>query len=583
MLEKREFEKNIFLYRMAATVTVVAGLFSLVVFLLLLMNYAQVKAADPINDLTLTELREQYAAAPERDEALAQRIRELDLLTRKAFFTSQTHLRIGGMLLLAGVVVFLVAFKNMARWKPAPPELDETPAADEDWQAHVNSRQYVAYVGVGILAAGLLAAFMTESVLQSSEATVEEQVAEAPAEDTPEPAPEAVVFPTWEEMQLQWPSFRGPGGFGVAHFTNAPVTWDVESGTGIRWKAAVPKVSSNSPVIWGDRLFMSGADETTREIYCYDTESGDLLWTTALTPFDGTPAEPPKVTEDTGYSAPTMAVHGDRAFAIFANGDVAAVDFDGQILWGRNLGVPDNHYGHASSLIAYGGLLLVQYDQNKNSKLLALDALTGETAWSVDREMISWSSPIIAPTARGPQLILNCEKNVDAYVPGTGDLIWSVECLGGEVAPSPAYAKDMVFVANEFADASALQVGEQETKLLWQYDDMLPEVSSPVADGERFYIATSMGDIVALDAASGEVQWEQMYDEGFYSSPVLVGGRIYVFDMTGMAQIVRAGSTYEVIGTPAMGTPVFATPAYMDGRIYVRTGEHLYCIEASNG
>lgn len=410
--------------------------------------------------------------------------------------------------------------------------------------------------------------------------------ADAPDSDAAGDGPEiadAKEYPTWDAMQLNWPSFRGPGSSGRAHFTNAPVDWDVEAGTGIRWKVELPLPGGNSPVVWGNKVFVSGADEESREVYCFDTETGEMLWKRTLEPFEGTPAESPSVNEETGQAAPTMVVHGDQVFAMFANADVVSYDVEGTFLWGRNFGIPNNHYGHSSSLLAYGGLLYIQLDQMSGAKLLALDAATGESVWEKERELISWASPILAQTPFGPEVILVSEENVDAYDPVTGDLIWSQACLGGEVAPSPAYSDGLVFAANEYAMASAIQLsgsaGAVQSKILWQYDNYLPEVSSPVGDGERFYFATSVGDLVCLDAKTGEELWVEEVDEGFYSSPVLVGDRLYILDREGTMYIVRAASEYELLGSPSMGESTFATPAFMDGRIYVRTENKLYCIE----
>jgi outer membrane protein assembly factor BamB len=247
------------------------------------------------------------------------------------------------------------------------------------------------------------------------------------------------------------------------------------------------------------------------------------------------------------------------------------------------MGSIENHYGHSSSLLAYGGLLYVQFDQVENGELIALNAADGKEVWAMARDEISWASPIIAPTPFGPQLILVSEENVDGYDPQTGKLLWREEVLGGEVAPSPAYSNGIVFAANEYAMATAIRIDESgdtiTTEVAWDYDEVLPEVSSPVGDGERFYFATSIGDLVCLDANTGEELWLEEMDDGFYSSPVLVNDRLYILDMPGMMYIVKAGSEYELIAKIDMGELTFATPAFMDGRIYIRTEGHLYCIE----
>lgn len=581
MLEKREFEKNDFMWRVSAMLTFVSGFFSLIVFILLIINYLQIRAADPVDNTMLTQMRIEYANLPDKDAVLAKRIQDLDLLTRKAFFTTQNHLRIGGIMLLIGISVFMVAFKNMARWKPERPDLAETPTAEYEFLQLAESRNLITWAAVLLLGGGLMASYLTESALVPK---ADAEVAEAPEELVEVVAKE---FPKWDEVEKHWSTFRGAGALGISKYTNAPTEWDIETGKNIKWKVELPRVGTNSPVVWGNRLFMTGADEETREVYCYDTETGDLLWTKKVEGLEGTPDESPQVNEETGHAAPTMAVHGDQIFALFANADLASYDFNGNLIWGYNLGLPDNHYGHSSSLLIYENLLYIQWDQAENSELIALNAATGDDVWAAEREEISWASPILAHTEFGPQVILASEENVDAYDALTGKLLWREEVLGGEVAPSPAYSNGIVFAANEYAMAAAIQIGGTsdavESEVLWEYDMMLPEVSSPIGDSERFYFATSIGEIVCLDAKTGEELWMSEYDDGFYSSPILVGDKIYISDMPGNLYIIKASSEYELINTIPMGDTFFATPAFLDGRIYIRTATHLYCIENQDG
>lgn len=587
MLEKREFDKSDFLWRLSTSVTIVSGLFSVLIFILLLVNYLQIIKLDPVNHELLTHMRQEYSSLPEKDEVLAQRIRDLDLMTRRAFFTSQTLLHGGAWTLLGCVVVFLVAFKNMMRWRPQLPELADMPTADKEFLAYAQSRHLITWAGIGLLAGGMMTSYFTESALtaEMKAATLAESAGGEDNAVPPEAAAPAYVAPTWDEMAVNWPSFRGPGATGVAHFTTAPTAWNVEAGTDIRWSVDEPLVGNNSPVVWGDKLYMAGANAETREVYCFSTDNGELVWKQTVPSFPGAPTEEFDVMEDTGYAACTMAVHGDRVFAIFANGDLISYDSAGKQAWGRNLGLAENHYGHSSSLLAYENVLFVQYDQTENGKLYGLDVATGKETWAVPREKISWASPILARTPMGNQLILASEKNADAYDPATGALLWFQECLGGEVAPSPAYADSRVFVANEYAVASCITLAgtaeAMETAVAWEYDDLLTEISSPVGDGERFYFGTALGDIVCLDAKTGENLWTQEVDDGFRSSPILVGDRIYMADEGGTMHIFRASGTYESIAEIPLGAPALATPAYLDGRIYVRTPERLYCIEAS--
>ncbi|GMW02422.1 MAG: hypothetical protein AMXMBFR84_35580 [Candidatus Hydrogenedentota bacterium] len=588
MLEKREFETNDFLWRLSSAVAVVSGFFSLLVFLLLVINYLQIRAADPVNHELITKMRQEYAVKPEKDEALAQRIRDLDLLNRKAFFTTQYHLRTGGILLLVGVSVFMISFKYSIRWQREKPELEEVPTAEQEFLAFAQSRQLIVWAGVGVLAVGLGAALFTESALVNESRMV------ASADDgggngseSAEAIPkQEFVAPTWEDIQKNWPSFRGPGSNGRAHFANAPANWDVQAGTGVRWKAEVPLHGPNSPVVWDKKIFMSGADEKRREIYCFDADSGNLIWTKAVEGIKGAPTTVPKVTEETGFAAPSMVAHGNQVSAIFADGNLVTLDLDGNVLWSKNLGTPQNHYGHSSSLLAYDKLLYVQLDQSKDPKLMALDMATGNQVWVANRQTISWASPIVVDTDFGKQLILNSETTVDSYDPLAGTMLWTQECLSGEVAPSPTYSNGVVFSAQEYATAAAIQLAKNDEtitpEIAWEFDELLPEVSSPVGDGERFYFGTSTGTFVCLDAKSGEMLWEHEAHDGFYSSPVVVGDKIYVLDNSGAMYILQAGPELNVVATLSMGEPTFATPAFLDGRIYIRAEKTLYCIEQPN-
>ena len=558
-------------------VAVVAGLFSLIICVLLIANYLQIRMIDPLNQPELLQLRAQLAESSEADPALVGQVRAMDLLARKAFFTSQEHLRTGGQLLLGGMVVFLIALKLASRWSPQMPAPADGVDPDQHWSTNARTKEVIAFSSVALVTAALLAAYLTPlDIPAGPEIAAAETVLGEAAEAT-------MVFPDWEALQLQWPSFRGPGDYGVAHYDTAPTDWDAPSGKNIRWKAEVPLPGFSSPVVWDRHIFLTGATESVREIYCYDADTGDLRWKQALPPFAGTPAKPPKVSEDTGYAAATMAVHGSLAFAIFANGDIACYDFEGKKRWGRNLGVPDNHYGHSSSLIAYDDLLFVQYDEKTDPRLIALKAESGEEAWVAKRSKISWASPALIHPSSGAQLILNSELDVDAYAPKTGALLWTHECLDGEVAPSPAYAANTVFAANEYAMASAIRLdagGEKtQSEIIWEWDEALPDVSSPVGSDTHFYIATSMGEIVCLDINTGEETWLEEFDQGFCSSPILVGDRIYALDLMGTMNIFKTGAAFELIGAPVLGEKAYATPAYLDGRIYLRAEKHLYCIE----
>ena len=558
----------------ALTVAVVAGAFSAIVATLLIANYVQIRFAAPLDDPALIELRQEIIKSPAATPELVEQIETLDLLARKAYLTSQGHIRTGVWLLVAGAAVFLAALRLAAAFKPRVPLPDAAPARESFWQARRNARRLIGGAGAAFAAAAFLAAWFTDLRIPTASLAPPRFIAPAPQ----------VTPPDWETVQQNWPSFRGPGSYGVAWHTTAPSEWDAASGRNIKWKVEIPLPGWNSPVVWGNRVFLTGATENQRELFAFDADTGQTVW--RFMP-DGVPgAAPPQLAEDTGYAPSTMVAHGSQVFAIFPTGDVVGCGYDGNLFWQKNLGLPDNYYGHSSSLLAYGNLLLVQYDQAKGGKLIALDIYDGHEVWSARRQYISWSSPACIPSPFGPQLILNSEKNVDAYDPVSGKLLWQVKCLDGDVAPSPAYGGGRIFVANEYATATALILGGTEdapsAEVAWEWDEALPDVSSPVGDGLYFYVATSMGYVVCLEAASGKTMWHHEFDEGFYSSPVVVGDRVFVSDKAGVTHVFKTGPEFVSVADCALGEPIFATPAFLDKRIYIRTEKQLWCVAAQD-
>ncbi len=372
--------------------------------------------------------------------------------------------------------------------------------------------------------------------------------------------------------------FRGPNGHGVSHHKNIPVDWDGAAGSNIAWKTEIPKAGYNSPVLWEERLFLAGGDSEVRVVYCFHTKTGELLWQQEVRDVPGSPASLPRVTEDTGLSASTVATDGTRVYAIFATGDIIAFTMTGQRVWARNLGVPDNHYGHSSSLIIWKNHLLVQYDSNKGGRLLSLDTATGDTRWETKRQTgISWASPILAEIGGNPQVILSAEPLVAGYDPETGKELWSVDCMMGEVGPSPAYGDGLVYAANEYARLVAIRPGAADP-VVWENDEYLPEIASPVVSDGFLFIATSYGVLVCYDAATGEKYWEEEAIQGFSASPLIADGKLYAMDSGGNMHIYSLGKEVNKLGTPALGEKAYASPAFSDGTIYLRGEKYLYCI-----
>ncbi len=599
-------------------IAIASAIFAAILCILIIVNYIQVKRTDPLNTAVIKSMVERMHSNP-GDETLHQEIRELDLLARKAFFTSQWQVRMGGYLLFFSLLVVVICVKTielMQKTLPGVPSDEKT----DFWHIRKINRIWVAYTGISIVIISLLIVFLTHQelgkTLDLSASAIKVQAGASATDintgneitsgvmkdgitvDSIKPdtigkqgasggiaATALEGFPTAQEIAGNFPSFRGPGGNGIANQKNIPTSWDGKTGKNIRWKTEIPLPGYNSPIIWNDRIFLTGANETKREVYCIDLGTGKILWRKTAEKIPGSPAQEPKVIKETGFSAPTMTTDGRRVYAIFANGDLIALDTDGNTVWTKNLGVPLNHYGHSSSLIMYHDLLIIQYDQRGSGSVMALSGKTGDKLWQTSRNVkISWASPVIVYTGKRTELILAADPMVASYNPADGKELWHMNCISGEVGPSVAYADGVVFAVNDFSKLSALAIGENVgaqnfvPRLLWEDSDYLSDIPSPVANAKYLFMVTSYGAVVCYDAKTGTKYWEQELETPTFASPILAEGKVFLMDKKGVMHIMMADQNYKVVSQSPLGEASSCTPAFADGKIIIRGDKNLYCI-----
>jgi outer membrane protein assembly factor BamB len=284
----------------------------------------------------------------------------------------------------------------------------------------------------------------------------------------------------------------------------------------------------------------------------------------------------PKVSEEFGHAASTGATDGKLFFAIFATGDLVAVDMKGAIVWKRTFGTPKSSYGYASSLIAYK-YLFVQIDDSDNAVLYALDPATGKTVWQKRRTVRqSWASPIIAISGDREMVVLAENPTATAYDVNTGEVILSTKCLGGEVTPSPAYAGGTIIVANEQANLSAISLATG--KVAWSGEDDLPNVASPLATEDFVFTADSSGLVNCYATGTGQKLWTHEFDDSFYPSPILAAGRVYAMDNAGTLHVFPASKTFVSVADSKLGEESVATPAFTGDSMFIRGKGSLYCV-----
>lgn len=604
--------------KLSQNIAVVSGIFSAVVALLLLLNFWQISKSDPIESKAMQVLVERLKQEPNND-GLKTEIRNYDLLARKAYFNSQWQIQTGALMLLFGAVILAFALRVYYSAKAkidAPDKIMENEIA-----SRILAQKGIIIVGAVVFLFAFAASFATVNYLDKFDAqtavAVEENQSEEPeievvevgniqndsiattqtevsSDSIPEKNSTEQVTPveitidavqpkktsfalTAELIKKNHNSFRGPFSQGIIYHKNIPTKWDGTTATNIAWKSPIPKHGYNSPVIWDDKIFVAGSDNQSREVYCFNRIDGKLLWTGKADNIQGSPANPPKVTADTGLSAPTLTTDGQNVYAIFATGDVIAFDMEGKRVWAKNLGVPDNHYGHSSSLIVWDNKLFIQYDTNKGGKLIALKTANGEEAWQTTRSSkISWASPVLAQVDGKYQIILTADPIVAGYDVKTGTELWQVKCMMGEVGPSVGFSDGIVVAANEYAKMVAIDVKTKE--ILWENDEYLPEASSILAHNGMVVVATSYGVMACYDLKSGEMYWEHDVGKTLYSSPVFADGKIFMMDNDGVMRIYGFAKEMKLISENKLGEKAGTTPAFADGKIYIRGDKNLYCI-----
>jgi len=541
---------------------VVAGAFTLFVAIVMVGSWRINAESNPTDHPELAMLRDKLAA-DSGSQTIINEIREKDLSLRAEFFRTWRILKTGSWLLLIGAGVFTgsAALAMSARRKPPMPAA--APRVADDIRAGIMGR-----VGIGVAVVALSVTAMVVPIFTRE-------------------------VSTRTQAEGLWSGFRGPGSSGISPYTNVPLTFDGVEGVNIAWKVVVPLKGQSSPAVWDNSVFITGANQKTREVYCFDALSGRINWRKSITAGPGSTKVPKGVMEDdTTYAAPTPVIDTEnrRIYVMFANGDVACLDVFGKIVWQVHLGTPDNFYGHAASPALWKKSLLIQLDQgdadDKLSALIALNADTGKELWRTPRPVgSSWPTPIIAPVPSGDQLVTCANPFVISYNPDDGKELWRVDCLDGDGGPSPIYAAGMVFATNVSSKIAAIRPDGKgdvtKTHVQWEFDEDLPDTCSPLSDGKLLWLM-SEGEFSCLDAKTGKRLWHKDFEASFYSSPAMAGDRIYLISRKGKVYVVGTGRELKELARADLGERCDTSPAFASGRIYIRGKTHLYCIEEQN-
>ncbi len=430
-----------------------------------------------------------------------------------------------------------------------------------------------------------------------------------------------------------WPSFRGPNGSGIGS-GSPPIRWDVKTGENIRWKTPIPGLAHSSPIVWGDRVFLTTAvssktaapelktgwlkgsgdspvesEPWTWKVLCLDRASGRVVWSQDAS--TGVPKM--KRHQKATHANCTPATDGIRVVAFFGSEGIYSYDLGGKLLWKKDLGVLESgpynarelQWGFASSPIIAGGKggggkVILQCDALNGAFWASFDAETGRELRRVERkESATWATPAVIETGGRVQLILNGWKHMGGYDLETGEELWKLAGGGDLPVPAPQTAGGIIYLTNGHgkspiyairADARGdLTPREGAEKhpdgLLWWKPRHGSYMPTPLVLGDNLYVASDNGVVAAFDAKSGEERFRTRIEGGgtFSASVVAADGRLYFANEDGDVFVLKAGNSYELLARNSMGEVCMATPAISDGLLLVRTRGHLYCIATGQG
>ncbi len=420
-----------------------------------------------------------------------------------------------------------------------------------------------------------------------------------------------------------WPTFRGPGASGVADGQNLPDTWDGETGSNIRWRVPVPGLAHSSPVVWGDRLYVTSALSSRADVsfrpglygdgdasgdrsvqrwmvFAIDKNNGDTVWERVA--YEGTPIDTRHVKST--YASSTPATDGHTLVASFGSQGLYAFDMDGAPRWSFDPGrvdigaydLPEYEWGPASSPILWDEKVFVQYDTQADDFLVALDAQTGATIWRTARdELPSWGTPTVYEGPLSSELVTNSSNHVYGYDPDTGEELWRLGGSSQITAPTPVFNDDFIVVASgrrperpifvvrpgARGDITPAAGKTSNDNVAWSSQGKGPYMPTPLIYRDNLYILGNNGVFDAYELSSGREIYRVRLPHlgsGFSSSPVAADGRIYVCSEDGEMLVLRAGGSFEHIATNSMGELLMATPALSDGVMYVRGERSLFAI-----
>jgi outer membrane protein assembly factor BamB len=421
---------------------------------------------------------------------------------------------------------------------------------------------------------------------------------------------------------LNWPALRGEGGTGIADGQHPPISWNAKDGTNVLWKTPIPGLGHSSPIVWGDRVFLTTAisgdpnpkvrtgnygdvdsvndtSKHTWQVLCLDRVSGKILW--MRTAFEGVPKIKRHLKGSQANCTP--ATDGRHVVACFGSEGLYCYDFDGKQLWKRDLSFLDSSFaidqnyewGFGSSPVIHDGMVILQCDLSKDSFVAAYSLEDGARVWSTPRDEIpSWSSPVIWRNAKRTELVTNASQYARGYDPATGKELWRLEKKSEVAIPMPVVGPELVYISSGnrpiqpiFAirpgaagDISLQGSKNENANIAWSKMRGGPYMTTPILYREHLYVCSNAGILTCYEAATGkEIYKERLGGTSYTASPIAADGRLYFTSEQGSMRVIKAGMDFEILAVNELDDVCMATPAISGGTLFVRSQHYLFALK----
>jgi outer membrane protein assembly factor BamB len=415
-----------------------------------------------------------------------------------------------------------------------------------------------------------------------------------------------------------WPQFRGPNASGIGTDPRLPVEWGADRN--IAWKVKAPGYGWSSPVVRGDRVFITAAvtEKATRptgsadwrnglgqrlefvcrlEVYCLSSADGTVFW--QRTAYEGKPSIP--INSSNTYASETPVTDGECVYVSFGMHGVFCYDFAGNQVWKKTLGSyrTENCHGTGASPVLHGDLLFIQCDNDEKSFLVALDAKTGQQRWRTERtEVTGWSTPLVWKNRVRTELVCLGRQRMQSYDPATGKQLWELGGLNGQAMASPVGGDDLLFAgtggqlgggrplfavrAGATGNITFRPGSSSNEGVAWSLPKAGPLIATPLLyEGHLYILEQHLGVVTCHDAGTGRQVYRERLPQarGFFASPWAHGGKVFCMDEDGRTFVLQAGPEFKLLGRNDISEMAWATPALAGDALFLRTVDHLYCIK----